>query len=124
MDAILKGDAGKAVDTAKKGIDSGVDPLDLMNNGFISGINQVGDLFETGRLFLPQLVMSASAMEKATEIINAAIPAEREGIRESFGGDGRRRCTRYWKNHCRSLVQSQRLRCTGYREGRTDPTFY
>ncbi len=74
MDAILKGDADKAVDTAKKGIDTGMDPLDLMNNGFISGINQVGDLFETGRLFLPQLVMSASAMEKATQIINAAIP--------------------------------------------------
>ncbi len=58
----------------EKGLDKGMNPLDLMNNGFITGINQVGDLFETGRLFLPQLVMCASAMEKATEIINAAIP--------------------------------------------------
>ena len=74
VEAIMKGDAVKAADIAKKGLDKGMNPLDLMNNGFITGINQVGDLFETGRLFLPQLVMCASAMEKATEIINAAIP--------------------------------------------------
>jgi len=80
MAAILKGDAEKALDAANKGIDTGIAPLDLMNNGFIPGINQVGDLFETGRLFLPQLVLSATAMEKATEIINAAIPGGQESV--------------------------------------------
>jgi trimethylamine corrinoid protein len=78
--AIMKGDAELAVEAAKKGIDAGTDPLTLMNDGFIPGINQVGDLFETGRLFLPQLVMCATAMEKATEIINAAIPGSQEAI--------------------------------------------
>jgi trimethylamine corrinoid protein len=76
--AILKGDANQATEIAKKGLDDGVDPLELMDKGFIPGINQVGDLFETGRLFLPALIYSATAMEKATEIINAAIPAEQE----------------------------------------------
>ena len=38
----------------------------------------MGDLFETGRLFLPALIYSATAMEKATEIINAAIPSGKE----------------------------------------------
>jgi trimethylamine corrinoid protein len=78
--AILKGDADQAVEIAKKGLDEGVDPLELMDQGFIPGINQVGDLFETGRLFLPALIYSATAMEKATEIINAAIPAEKEMV--------------------------------------------
>jgi trimethylamine corrinoid protein len=72
-ESILNGDAQKASDVARKGLDLGLDPLDLMNDGFIPGINRVGDLFETGRLFLPQLIYSASAMEKATEILNAAI---------------------------------------------------
>jgi len=79
-EAIVKGDAGLAVDTAKKGIDAGLDPLTLMNDGFIPGINQVGDLFETGRLFLPQLITCATAMEKATEVINAAIPGGQEAV--------------------------------------------
>jgi trimethylamine corrinoid protein len=74
IEAILKGDTDKATDVAKRGLDEGLDPIELMDQGFIPGINQVGDLFETGRLFLPQLVYSATAMEKATEIINAALP--------------------------------------------------
>jgi len=79
-EAIVKGDAGLAVDAARKGIDAGLDPLTLMNEGFIPGINQVGDLFETGRLFLPQLITCATAMEKATEVINAAIPGGQETV--------------------------------------------
>ncbi len=78
IEAILKGDADKAAEIAKRGIDEGMDPLEIMDKGFISGINQVGDLFETGRLFLPALISSATAMEKATEILNAAIPEDQE----------------------------------------------
>jgi len=51
-----------------------------MDKGFISGINQVGDLFESGRLFLPALIYSATAMEKATERLNAAIPEGQEPV--------------------------------------------
>jgi trimethylamine corrinoid protein len=80
IEAILKGDTDKATEVAKRGLDEGLNPLELMDRGFIPGINQVGDLFETGRLFLPQLVYSATAMEKATEIINAAIPAEKAAV--------------------------------------------
>ncbi|UCG06023.1 MAG: corrinoid protein [Desulfobacterales bacterium] len=78
FDAIVKGDADKATDVAKKGLDEGLDPLVLMDKGFIPGINEVGDLFEIGKLFLPALIYSATAMEKATEILNAAIPAGQE----------------------------------------------
>lgn len=80
IEAILKGDSDKATGVAKRGLDAGLNPLELMDKGFIPGINQVGDLFETGRLFLPQLVYSATAMEKATEIINAAIPEEEASV--------------------------------------------
>jgi trimethylamine corrinoid protein len=80
IEAILQGDSDKATDVAKRGLDEGLDPLALMDKGFIPGINQVGDLFETGRLFLPQLVYSATAMEKATAIINAAIPEEKAAV--------------------------------------------
>jgi trimethylamine corrinoid protein len=80
IEAILNGDADKAAEIAKKGLDEGTDPLDLMDKGFIPGINKVGDLFETGRLFLPALIYSATAMEKATEILNAAIPEGQEPV--------------------------------------------
>jgi len=80
IEAILKGDADKASEIAKNGLNEGLDPLEIMEKGFIVGINQVGALFETGRLFLPALIYSATAMEKATEILNEAIPEELEPV--------------------------------------------
>ena len=78
--AIVDGDTDKATELAQRGLDEGIAPLDLMNSGFIPGINQVGDLFGSGRLFIPGLIKSAAAMEKATAIINDAIPQEQETI--------------------------------------------
>lgn len=78
--AIVDGDTDKAAELAKRGLDEGVAPLDLMSNGFIPGIHQVGDLFGSGRLFIPGLIKSAAAMEEATAIINDAIPQEQETI--------------------------------------------
>ncbi|MHC4883322.1 MAG: corrinoid protein [Planctomycetota bacterium] len=76
--AIVAGDPDKATELAKRGLDEGIAPLDLMSDGFIPGINQVGDLFGSGKLFIPGLIKSADAMEKATAIINDAIPLEQE----------------------------------------------
>jgi trimethylamine corrinoid protein len=78
--AIVDGDLDKATELAKRGLDEGIEPLDLMNNGFIPGINQVGELFGSGKLFIPGLVKSADAMEKATAIMNEAIPKEQETV--------------------------------------------
>ena len=77
-DAIIAGDAATAADLARRGLDEGIEPLILLDQGFVPGINEVGDLFSKGKLFIPGLVKSAAAMEKATEIINAAIPHEAE----------------------------------------------
>jgi trimethylamine corrinoid protein len=80
IEAIVSGDVEKATEVAKRGLAEGIDPLELMTSGFIPGINEVGDQFGTGRLFIPGLVKSADAMEKATAIINAAIPQEQENV--------------------------------------------
>jgi trimethylamine corrinoid protein len=76
LESIVKGDVDKATELAQRGLDAGINPLELMTNGFIPGINQVGDLFGSGKLFIPGLVKSAEAMQKAAAIINAAIPQE------------------------------------------------
>ncbi len=79
--AIVKGDGPEALKVAKEGLDQGMDPIELMNQGFIPGINEVGDLFGSGRLFLPELVMSANAMEQVTGLINESIPSDQEQTR-------------------------------------------
>lgn len=80
LKAIVDGDLEKATEIARRGLEEGLDPLELMTNGFIPGINEVGEQFGSGKLFIPGLVKSADAMEKATAIINAAIPQQQETV--------------------------------------------
>ena len=84
IDAIVNGDAALAVEMAKKGLSEGIEPLELINQGFIPGINKVGDMFDVGSLFLPELILSAKAMQDATDIINAAIPENNRRVQGRF----------------------------------------
>jgi corrinoid protein of di/trimethylamine methyltransferase len=81
--AVETGEAEEAVEIAKEGLAQGVDEIDLINNGFIPGINKVGELFGEGQLFLPELIMSATAMQGVIEIINAAL--EEKGNKQTQG---------------------------------------
>lgn len=84
MEAIVAGDAALATETAKKGLSEGIDPLELLNQGFIPGINKVGDLFDVGTLFLPELILAAKAMQNATDVINTAIPKNDRQVQDRF----------------------------------------
>jgi trimethylamine corrinoid protein len=73
---IVEQNREKAVELARRVIAEGGDPLELMNQGFIPGINAVGDLFGRGQLFLPELMQAADTMKAATDIVNETL-AER-----------------------------------------------
>ena len=72
--SIIDADKAKAEEVAKSAIAAGMDPLEVINEGFSVGIAKVGDLFGRGELFLPELILSAEAMKVATDILNAALP--------------------------------------------------
>jgi len=76
--AVVEANETLVDEMAHRGLDEGIDPMELMDQGFVPGINKVGDLFGVGKLFLPELIQSAQVMQKATEIINAALPEDQE----------------------------------------------
>ena len=80
---IVAQDTEKAAELARRVIAEGHDPLELMNNGFIPGINQVGELFNRGELFLPQLMGAANAMKAVTDIVNAALASAAQPRQET-----------------------------------------
>lgn len=59
-------------------------PLDIINNSLIPALDEVGQGFEKGTLFLPQLLMSADAAKEAFERIKAYLAGQ--GIREEKKG--------------------------------------
>jgi len=73
IETILTCNQDAAVDVAKRSIDEGVDPVDMLSEGFSVGIREMGEKFGRGEVFLPQLILSANTMKAATELLNEAI---------------------------------------------------
>lgn len=71
--AIIDADAEAAEAVARQALAEGIAPGEIMQQGFVAGIAEVGERFESGELFLPELMMSAQAMEAAMRICNAAL---------------------------------------------------
>lgn len=78
-DTIVKCDKARAAEVARRGLAEGLDPLDLIRQGFVPGITEVGDRFGDGRMFLPELIMAANAMQAAMDILNAGLPESATG---------------------------------------------
>lgn len=72
--AILRGLANDASGAAQALIQAGTQPLRLVEEGVMPALTEVGQLYEKGKLFLPQLLQSASAAQAAFEVIRAHMP--------------------------------------------------
>ena len=70
---IIQQNKEEAAKLAQTVVSEGGSPIELLNEGFIPGINKVGDLFGRGELFLPELIKAADAMKTVTDIVNEAI---------------------------------------------------
>jgi corrinoid protein of di/trimethylamine methyltransferase len=68
--SIIDGDAEASVSLAKESIAIGMEPLDAITNGFVVGVNTVGDAFGRGESFLPELVMAGEAMKAAVAVLD------------------------------------------------------
>jgi 5-methyltetrahydrofolate--homocysteine methyltransferase len=60
-------------------------PLDVIEGPLMAGMNVVGDLFGSGRMFLPQVVKSARVMKKAVAVLIPYLEAERAGTGKRSG---------------------------------------
>jgi len=67
--SIIDGEAEVAADLAKQAIDAGMNPLDAITKGYMLGVNDVGDSFACGNVFLPELVMAGEAMKAAIAVL-------------------------------------------------------
>jgi len=68
--SVLEGEEEEAAELAQKALDRGMDPVAVMDNGFLKGINEAGKLYEEGEFFLPELVCAADAMKAALEVLD------------------------------------------------------
>ena len=77
--AVIEGDRAATEALAAKALADALDLHEVIEKGFIPGIQKVGELWENGEYFLPELISSAECMKAAMAVLQpafAAAPAE------------------------------------------------
>lgn len=68
--SIIDGAPDTASGLARQAVESGVESLDAINNGFVPGMQAVGEEFGRGKMFLPDMMASAEAMRAAMAVLD------------------------------------------------------
>lgn len=74
-DAILNGNAPAAVEAARKALESGTAPLEVIQGEMVPAMDEVGRLFECEEYFVPELLLAGRAMKASLELIRPLLAA-------------------------------------------------
>jgi 5-methyltetrahydrofolate--homocysteine methyltransferase len=70
-DAVIKGDIQTAVAETQSALDAGSNVQDILDKGLIAAMDEVGEKFSTGQMFVPQMLRSAKTMQECMKLIKA-----------------------------------------------------
>merc|ERR1719498_689776 len=85
--ALVKGIDKFIVDDCKEVHETGEKPLNIIEGPLMNGMNVVGDLFGSGKMFLPQVIKSARVMKKAVAYLTPFMEEEKRAAALAKGED-------------------------------------
>ncbi|MDW5287458.1 methionine synthase [Formosa sp. PL04] len=83
--ALVKGIDAFIIEDVEQARQESAKPIHVIEGHLMIGMNVVGDLFGSGKMFLPQVVKSARVMKKAVAYLQPFIEAEKDGKQEFAG---------------------------------------
>ncbi len=83
--ALVKGIETFIIEDVEEARTNASKPIEVIEGHLMIGMNVVGDLFGSGKMFLPQVVKSARVMKKAVAYLQPFIEAEKDGKQEFAG---------------------------------------
>jgi len=75
-DAVITGDKEACTKLADKAIKEDLDPMEAIQEGFAKGMEVVGNNFECGKIYLPEMMSSAKAMNAGVDTLEPALAAK------------------------------------------------
>jgi methyltransferase cognate corrinoid proteins, Methanosarcina family len=82
FDSIVDADQDMAMEAMDKAAEIGMDSVDLLKEGFSAGINELGEQFGRGELFLPELIFATEVMKTVTTRVEAEMLASGKQIEQ------------------------------------------
>jgi len=80
MNAIIDGDNDNAKDSALEAIKAQIHPLEAVEQGLSRGMYIVGERFESGESFLPELLMAADTFNAAMEVLQPELESQKTEV--------------------------------------------
>jgi 5-methyltetrahydrofolate--homocysteine methyltransferase len=74
--AVLEGDADEAARLVQEHLDEGAEALDILDNGLIAAMDEVGARFSAGDLFIPEMLIAAEAMQAGLSLLKPLLVSE------------------------------------------------
>jgi corrinoid protein of di/trimethylamine methyltransferase len=84
INAIVEGESEQAVELTRQALAAGIEPMAIIDQGLIPGMDIVGEKFSCGDYFLPNLIISANGMQDAMKLLEPELVA-RQQERKSAG---------------------------------------
>jgi 5-methyltetrahydrofolate--homocysteine methyltransferase len=72
---VLEGDKDRAVELVNQGLSEGLAAKDILDNGMVVGMNEVGARFKRGEMYVPEVLMSAEAMQAGLVVLRPRLVA-------------------------------------------------
>jgi corrinoid protein of di/trimethylamine methyltransferase len=69
INAIVEGEPEQVVELTRQAIQAGLEPMTIIDQGLIPGMDIVGEKFASGEYFLPNLIISANGMQDAMKLL-------------------------------------------------------
>lgn len=67
--AVLEGDSEKTPGLVQEALTEGLVPKDILDNGMVVGMNEVSVRFKAGEMYVPEVLMSAEAMQAGLKVL-------------------------------------------------------
>ncbi len=75
-DAVTTCKLDQAQSAAQEALDTGINPIEAINDGLVKGMNIVGENYAAHKVYLPQVLVSARCMYAGLDLLLPAIPTE------------------------------------------------
>lgn len=71
--AIIDGDGAMAAKNVQAALESGMNPLHILNEGLMTSVAEVGKRFDQGEYFLPELMLTGRALKAAMDVLKPSL---------------------------------------------------
>jgi corrinoid protein of di/trimethylamine methyltransferase len=78
--SLVDGDPDATFSLTQQAMSAGLEPLKIIREGLMPGMNTVGELFGSGEYFLPDLIIAADGMKKAMTLLEPELAARKESL--------------------------------------------